>query len=135
MKNPLSPTEAEPFRQRLIAMRRHVKGESTQDELADLTHAAGSADAMDASSMYECVDILGALSQSKGETLAQIQSALERIKDGAYGACEECDAKIPKARLEAMPQTPHCIACQRRIEAGSNGVRKNVRAVLENEGD
>jgi DnaK suppressor protein len=132
MKNTLSPTEAEPFRARLQAMRRYIDPARFRNELVGLSDAArATADAVDAISMNEFADVIGMISQSTGETLSQIKSALERIDNGTYGACEECENKIPKSRLEALPQTPYCIACQRRIESGANGVRKKVRGALE----
>jgi DnaK suppressor protein len=46
-----------------------------------------------------------------GDRLQQIQDALERIADGTYGACVECEGRIPKARLEVLPDTPYCVKC------------------------
>ena len=40
-----------------------------------------------------------------------VEGALERIAAGTYGSCVECGAKIPKARLSAIPYTPFCIKC------------------------
>ncbi|MCA9149598.1 MAG: TraR/DksA C4-type zinc finger protein [Planctomycetales bacterium] len=44
-------------------------------------------------------------------TLTKIESALERIEDGSYGVCEECELPIPKTRLNAIPYTPYCVKC------------------------
>ena len=57
------------------------------------------------------------LMQSEEETLAMIESALERIEDGVYGACVECEARIPKTRLNAIPYTPFCIKCASKLES------------------
>jgi len=51
------------------------------------------------------------LMESEGETLAQIETALERIEDGMYGTCEGCGGRIPKARLTAIPYTDVCVNC------------------------
>jgi RNA polymerase-binding transcription factor DksA len=56
------------------------------------------------------------LLQSEEEALVQIEGALERIEEGTYGSCVECDAKIAKARLNAIPYTPVCIKCASKIE-------------------
>ncbi len=45
------------------------------------------------------------------ELLAAVESALDRIEKGVFGACTECGGKIPKARLTALPYTPYCIKC------------------------
>jgi DnaK suppressor protein len=44
--------------------------------------------------------------------LEQIKHALERIDDESYGYCEECEEKIRKARLIALPFTRLCINCK-----------------------
>lgn len=51
------------------------------------------------------------LLSSDGDRLERIEAALERIADGSYGACEECGGRIPKARLEVLPDTPYCVKC------------------------
>ncbi|NND82751.1 MAG: TraR/DksA family transcriptional regulator [Gammaproteobacteria bacterium] len=43
--------------------------------------------------------------------LKLIAAALQRIDDGDYGQCLECDEAIPSARLEADPVTEFCINC------------------------
>ena len=35
--------------------------------------------------------------------LAEVQAALKRIEDGAYGHCIDCGRPIPEKRLEAIP--------------------------------
>lgn len=41
----------------------------------------------------------------------RIHSALERINDGSFGACLECDNQISTARLMLDPSTLLCIQC------------------------
>lgn len=38
-----------------------------------------------------------------------IDQALQRIHDGSYGVCEECDEDISKKRLKYQPWTTLCI--------------------------
>ena len=58
------------------------------------------------------------LMENEGAALAKIQTSLERIEDGTYGACEECGAKIPKTRLNAIPYANLCIKCASEQEQG-----------------
>lgn len=51
------------------------------------------------------------LMQSESETIKQVEGALLRIADGTYGICEECETKIPKARLNAIPYASKCVKC------------------------
>jgi DnaK suppressor protein len=56
------------------------------------------------------------LMEAEGDTLGHIVSALERIEDGSFGRCVQCDGAIPKARLNAIPYTPVCFKCAERQE-------------------
>ncbi len=44
--------------------------------------------------------------------LRKIDEALERIKTGEYGICENCGADIGVRRLRARPVTTLCIDCK-----------------------
>lgn len=46
------------------------------------------------------------------EELAQVVSALRRLDDGTYGACQDCGDAIDGRRLQALPATPYCTDCQ-----------------------
>lgn len=56
------------------------------------------------------------LAQLECRELAQVQRALARLKQGTYGTCELCSAKIPVPRLNALPYATVCIGCQRELE-------------------
>jgi DnaK suppressor protein len=42
----------------------------------------------------------------------QIERALERLREGAYGICEGCGHRIPEARLSYQPAATRCVECQ-----------------------
>lgn len=46
------------------------------------------------------------------EELRHVVAALRHIEDGTYGFCEDCGEPIDDRRLQAMPATPFCTACQ-----------------------
>ncbi|WP_437229740.1 TraR/DksA family transcriptional regulator [Planctomicrobium sp. SH661] len=48
--------------------------------------------------------------------LTRIDKAIEAIRNGTYGLCELCETRIPIARLQALPHTACCVACQRKFE-------------------
>jgi DnaK suppressor protein len=50
--------------------------------------------------------------------LTLVRAALDRLADGSYGECQRCGKTIGLKRLEALPWTPNCIACQEKIENG-----------------
>ena len=55
--------------------------------------------------------------------LAEVEAALARLADGTYGACVDCGADIPYARLAAYPAAKRCVACQSRVEADDRKYR------------
>src|SRR5690348_17620168 len=44
----------------------------------------------------------------------QVERALERLKEGAYGLCEDCGHRIPSERLRYQPSATRCVDCQGR---------------------
>jgi len=44
--------------------------------------------------------------------IAKIEEALQRIADGTYGLCENCNEPIGMQRLKARPVTTLCIDCK-----------------------
>ena len=48
--------------------------------------------------------------------LGLVAAALAAIERGEYGLCRACEEPIAVARLMAKPETPLCLACQRRAE-------------------
>ena len=50
--------------------------------------------------------------------LRHVQKALSRLREGTFGECVHCGEEIGAKRLEALPWTPYCIACQEKIENG-----------------
>ncbi|MBI3319440.1 MAG: TraR/DksA C4-type zinc finger protein [Candidatus Omnitrophica bacterium] len=56
------------------------------------------------------------LASSEQEVLYQIDEALKRLEEGAYGVCQQCSRPISLSRLKAVPYTSLCIGCQRAKE-------------------
>ncbi len=56
------------------------------------------------------------LREDRRTTLDLIERALERLDSGDYGTCEDCGRPIDEARLEAVPWTARCVACQGEVE-------------------
>lgn len=48
----------------------------------------------------------------EAQRLRAIEKALQRIKDGVYGICEECEEEINPKRLHALPSASLCVRCQ-----------------------
>jgi DnaK suppressor protein len=45
--------------------------------------------------------------------LNDVLAALHRMDEGSYGSCARCSGAVDVERLEILPQTALCAACQR----------------------
>ena len=50
--------------------------------------------------------------EHQSKSLMQINGALERIEDGEFGICLECEEPISPKRLAAVPWAAYCLHCQ-----------------------
>jgi len=48
--------------------------------------------------------------------LRSVRAALDRIADGTYGTCLECEEEISHKRLQAVPWATLCLACQEQTD-------------------
>jgi DnaK suppressor protein len=71
-------------------------------------------------------EIVSRMAQAESDELRAIEEALERMREGHYGLCEECGQTISTERLQALPYATMCIDCQRAQEPG--GGRRSVAA-------
>lgn len=63
------------------------------------------------------LDYMSAVSAEAGsDTVREIQGALQKLRDGTYGVCEDCGKPISKRRLKARPFATLCIGCKERFE-------------------
>lgn len=79
----------------------------TQSDIGDLIDQAGDERDRELSLL---------LSGRDKEKLLAINEALEKVKEGTYGICEECGEKIGSGRLKVMPLAKHCVSCQAKLE-------------------
>ena len=52
------------------------------------------------------------ISMRQAKQVKEIEDALERIKHGDYGICEDCGETIPEQRLRLFPAAKLCVRCQ-----------------------
>ncbi len=50
------------------------------------------------------------------QELRDVEAALLRLRQGAYGECSDCNDPIALKRLEVNPAAQRCIKCQARYE-------------------
>jgi DnaK suppressor protein len=59
-----------------------------------------------------------ALRERAEQHLQLVDSALQRLDSGSFGACLRCGNAIAPERLQALPWAAHCITCQSAIDKG-----------------
>src|SRR5512146_2627503 len=97
-------------------LRRTVSRTEQDGRTADIDAAQDIADR--AASSYN-KEFLFHQSNSERQLLQMVEGALSRIREGTFGQCISCGNEINPKRLEAVPWTRHCIACQEKLEQGS----------------
>jgi len=121
----MKKAEMQVYKEQLLALRARLRGDVNQLADAALKKSRSEANG-DLSSMPIHMADIGSdnfeqeftlsLMENEGGTLAQIETSLERIEEGTYGQCEECGARIPKNRLNAIPYAALCIRCAEQQE-------------------
>ena len=121
----MKPEELKSFRSTLLDLRARLRGDLSQmtDEALNRNGPDSSGNLSNlplhmadvGTENYDQEFTLG-LIENEQETLDQIHDALKRMDAGSYGRCESCDQPIAKARLQALPYTPLCIECARKLE-------------------
>lgn len=105
------------------ALRRVLAGDlSSLKEL----RAQASGDVVDAALDSVHDEISSQLAEVESQELARTENALERMREGRYGVCENCGTNIPMARLQALPYATFCIKCQREAEREGSGGRADA---------
>ncbi len=119
------PEKFRRFHKLLIELRNHLTGQidthseetlkrSSKDDAGDLSsygqHMA------DAGTDTFDRDFALSLVSSEQEALSEVEAAINRIKDGSYGVCENTQKPIAKERLLAVPFTRYSAEAQKNIE-------------------
>jgi DnaK suppressor protein len=86
------------------------------DNLRNLKTSDATGDSADAAFESGSEEMASQLAELDARELGQIERAMARLKQGTYGLCEVCAARIPVGRLNALPYSTLCINCQREME-------------------
>ena len=107
------------YKERLLGLRARLRGDV--NSMTDAALRKSGNEGSEASSMPIHMAELGSdnfeqeftlsLLATEEDTLAMIETAIQRVEDGSYGSCLECEGTIPKTRLNAIPYTTLCVKC------------------------
>jgi RNA polymerase-binding transcription factor DksA len=96
---------------------RHMGGVMTYEVLgAGRVDNTTPADEVDVIRLNEDREMSFATRSLLVERANKLAEALDRLRGGEYGVCEECGEAIAPARLRAMPEVTTCVRCQDRLE-------------------
>ena len=119
-----SPEELEQFRQRLLAERQRIEGtmKSSRSNLAN----RGPRENIEETGSEDFIHSVDLSMMAKGsETLQLIDDALNNIRKGTFGICQDCGKRIGAARLEIRPYARYCIECKSARES-QNSPRRHA---------
>lgn len=126
----LKPDELGEFRQILRILQARLRGDVEQLQEEALAGSQSGNDPRSSNHMAEMgsdawdLDFSLHLVENDQEVMKEISAALKRIDGGTFGLCEGClekgisdaKARIPKARLHAIPYARTCVGCARHRE-------------------
>jgi DnaK suppressor protein len=92
-----------------LAKTRSAEEETTEESTQDIADKAVSSYTR---------EFLYSLTDGERSTLLQIDDALVRIDEGAFGLCLSCGMLMTEKRLNAVPWAPYCLDCQELSEKG-----------------
>jgi DnaK suppressor protein len=117
-KSSRSAAETEKIRAALANRRDELRSEydATIEEINELqrdrlTDSAGDDQADTGTKTFEREQEIS-LANNILERITQVERALERLDEGAYGWCERCGNPIPVERLAAFPSATLCVTCK-----------------------
>lgn len=126
----MKPEELSAFRSMLGLLQARLRGDVEQLKEEAFSGAEASGDQRSSNHMAEMgsdawdLDFSLQLVENDQGVLEEISHALKKFDVGSYGLCELCleqglpetKAKIPKARLQAIPHARNCVDCERKKE-------------------
>jgi len=122
----MNSAELDAYRQQLLSLRDRL-GADVSDLAGEALHRDGDQGGGNLSHLplhmadvgtdnYEQENTLNLLAREE-RLLKEIDAALDRLKRGTFGRCEECQGPIqPKARLKELPYTRYCVDCARKLD-------------------
>ena len=100
----------------LVELKRHAQHVS-EDQAAAIDAADDGAKESADLALRDVIEELALrLGERESQMVADIDQALLRMDEGAYGLCVRCSKPIDERRLEALPTARYDAACQAMIE-------------------
>jgi DnaK suppressor protein len=121
----MTQADFDTFRQQLLDLRSRLRGDVSHLTSEALRKTGGEASGSLSNTPIHMADLgtdnfeqeftLG-LIENEEQALDEIAGALDRLDQRTFGRCEECQKEVPRARLQALPYTRHCVECARKLQ-------------------
>jgi DnaK suppressor protein len=98
------------YKKILLGKREEIASSPVRSTVADETMRTG--DWVDHSSQENDLHVNLALKQTDTKLVRAIEDALQRVDQGTFGICMDCEEPIAEVRLVAVPWTRVCIDCK-----------------------
>ena len=102
------------YKELLLSKREEIVSSPERSTVVDEAMRTG--DWVDHSSRENDIHVNLALKQTDTKLLRAIDEALQRVDQGTFGICLDCQEPIADERLRAVPWTRVCIDCKEKQE-------------------
>lgn len=119
----MNPKTVVQLKTELLAKKNVITGLQSQTKKPDTDEESSLTDAIDRSDVEEAWFTKERMSQHWKLELIQIEAALQKMENGTFGTCAECDEEIPVKRLRVRPDATLCLYCQETQEKEVAGIR------------
>ena len=108
------------YRKKLVARREElVRGIARTEQEGREADEDPTVDLADKAANSYTKEFLFGQTHNDRSLLQLVDDALERIRISEFGECISCHEELQQKRLEAVPWTRYCIACQEKMERGA----------------
>ena len=121
----------EEMRDRIERSMNHIVADHIKESNEGNASTQGGMDEGDVGSRSSDQDVALGLVNNSQELLHEVEDAIQRIRDGEYGACEICEEEIPSARLDALPYARMCVRCKSLRERRPSAMTASRRSSIE----
>ena len=93
-----------------------LKGALPTRDLRESIHIPHVADPLDLTQQAADREVTVQNLDRESAVARQLRSAIQRVDDGSYGVCLQCEEEIAPNRLKAIPWAEFCIRCQEQAD-------------------
>jgi len=117
----MKPASIKQYERKLLDLRARLTGEVDRmiDAIQEDMNPSGNLSHLPihlADAASDGVEAEAHLIQNEQQILSEVQAALQRIHDGTFGVCQNCQCEIADARLDALPYTAYCVECAGQLQ-------------------